>query len=196
MFLPVTTPLNWAAAARAIEPVANQENQYYIYTMVNESKRYIRQTEAGKNTITLSENNGTALALTLAGNGKFYIKHSGENRWLQHSNGGGGIRFYTDKNNATNSQISFTYADSVTVPDDVYDLDGQTWGIVYDSESLFCTALMSDVGETAGTLKGQDMISLATLGHENHLFVPLSPFHGGVTSSTLVRVTNGTIAKW
>ena len=23
-----------------------------------------------------------------------------------------------------------------------------------------------------------------------------SPFHGGVTSSTLVRVTNGTIAKW
>ena len=158
------------AAIWYFEPVANQENQYYLYTIINGLKKYIKQTT--ENSIKLSETEKTALCLEFASDGKFYLKHAEQNRWLQHSNGGGGIRFYTDKNNATNSRITFTYASSIVIPNDVYELDGETWGIVYDSESIFCTALMSEAS-SAGSLRGEDMANLETQGHSDHLFVPL-----------------------
>ena len=156
------------------EPVANQEGQYYIFTWVDGVKKYIKQTSANSNNSIKLDSSGTAFVMSDAGNGTFYIKHAGQDRWLQHSNGGGGIRFYTSNTSSpANCKITMTYASSVAVPDDCYNLDGQKWGIVYDSESLFCTALMSNAGETQGTLKGQDMVNLATKGHEDHLFVPL-----------------------
>lgn len=75
---------------------------------------------------------------------KFYLKHAGQNRWLQHSNGGGGFRFFTDNNNAENSQITLIYASSVATSNDYYQLDGKTYGIAYHDDTATGSALMGE----------------------------------------------------
>ena len=159
------------AAVWYFEPIEGQTGEYYIYTLINGVKNYIKQRNANNNNISLAST-GTAVTLENGGTGTFYIKHAGEGKWLQHSNSGGGIRFYTDHNNAANSKITMTYASSVSVPDDCYGLDGQSFGITYDSESIFCTALMSD-SPAEGCLTGQDMAKMDTQGYSERLFVPL-----------------------
>ena len=149
---------------------AGSEGKYYLYTYVNGQKKYLKNTSG--NLVGLSDSPGSVLELSAAGSNKFYIKLDGANKWLQHSNGGGGIRFWTDNNNAANSQISITYASSYVLEDDPYELDGTTIGIVYDSGSLFCTALMQD-GDSAGSVAAEDMVKMDTKGHEDNLFVPV-----------------------
>ena len=160
------------AAEWYLEKVDGTDNQYLIYTYVNGTKQYIKQRSG--NEITLDANGGTAIEISSTGNnGKFYLKHASQKLWLQHSNGGGGIRFWGDNNNDTNSQISFTVAHPDTPPDDYYGLNGKTYGIAYDSGSIFCTALMAeDTG--SGSLAGQDMSKLDTQGYEDRLFVPVT----------------------
>ena len=149
---------------------AGSDGKYYLYTYVNGQKKYLKNTSG--NLVGLSDSPGSVLELSAADSNKFYIKLDGANKWLQHSNGGNGIRFWTDNNNAANSQISITYASSYVLEDDPYKLDGTTIGIVYDSGSLFCTALMQD-SETAGGIVAEDMVKLDTKGHEDNLFVPV-----------------------
>lgn len=161
-----------SAAQWYFEKIDGQEGRYYMYTIKNGVRQYLKQYSASSNEVTLSATGGTALEITKAEDDKFYIKHADQNRWLQHSNGGGGIRFWTDKNNAENSQIRFTFADSVTMPEDYYGLDGKSYGIAYDSESLFCTGLMAQ-SQTAGTLDGQYMAKMDTQGYTENLFVPV-----------------------
>lgn len=149
---------------------AGSAGEYYLCTYVDGQKKYVKNTSG--NLVGLVDSGGTALELSSAGTeGKFYFKHGSANKWLQHSNGGGGIRFYTDKNNAANSQISITYASSYETEDDPYGLDGVITGIVYDSGSLFCTALMQD-DAGAGSAAAQDMVKLDTKDRESSLFVP------------------------
>ena len=85
----------------------------------------------------------------------------GENKWIQHSNGGGGIRFYTDNNNATNSQITISYASSFVLPEDTYSLDGKTYGIAYHNDSATAAALMAEEitdGNSQSSLSSLDML--------------------------------------
>ena len=159
-----------AAARWYFEKIAGQDNQYYIYTMQGTEKKYIKQVSANNNNVTLNAAGGTAFVISRAADGLFYLKHATEDRWLQHSNGGKGIRFYGDNNNATNSQIRLTYADAREVPDDYYELDGKTYGIAYDAESIFCTAMMAD-SQSAGSLDGLDMPKLDKKGYTDRLFV-------------------------
>ena len=120
---------------------AGSDGKYYLYTYVNGQKKYLKNTSG--NLVGLSDSPGSVLELSAADSNKFYIKLDGANKWLQHSNGGNGIRFWTDNNNAANSQISITYASSYVLEDDPYELDGE------------------------------DMVKLDTKGHEDNLFVPV-----------------------
>lgn len=161
-----------SAAVWFFEPVEGQTNQYYIYTYTSSGKQYIKQKSSGSKELKL-DTTGTAFDISNGGvERRFYIKHAGENMWLQHSNGGGGIRLYTNNTNNVNSRIALHYADAMEVPDDYYQLDGKTAGIVYDSGSIFCSALMSeDAG--SGSLKSEDMTILETQADSGSLFVPL-----------------------
>ena len=98
---------------------AGSDGKYYLCTVVNGQKKYLKRISG--NNVGLSDSPETVLELSPAGDtGKFHIKLVGENRWLQHSKGGGGIRFWTDNNNAANSKISFTYASSYHMEKDPY----------------------------------------------------------------------------
>ena len=118
------------------------DDTYSIYTMINGEKKYIKQVNS-ENKITLADA-GTALELSLDTAQKFLFKHSSQNLWLQHSNGGGGIRFYTDANNKTNARIIITEAETTHPSDDPYDLKGKSFGIAYNDESVTAAAMTSE----------------------------------------------------
>jgi len=94
--------------------------------------------------LTADSSSAVRFEISEAGNSKFYFRKTGKNLWLQHSNGGGGIRFYTDKNNAANSQISITYASSLEMEDDPYSLDGKSYGIAYYDDAAISAALTAE----------------------------------------------------
>ena len=141
-----------------LEDGSGAENSYYIYTLENGQKKYMYNISG--NNMGLSETQKTLFELSQPVEGKFYFKVSGEGKWLQHSNGGGGIRLYTDNNNPTNSQISLTYVSSLSIKDDPYDLNGKTYGISYHNDTTTAAALTADIKTVNGQnrLAGLDML--------------------------------------
>ena len=117
-------------------------NYYKIYTYVGNNKVYIH-TKSG-NEIELSSTADLIDISDAVTSGTFYFKKSDDSRWLQHSNGGGGIRYYTDNNNAENSNIKIRYADASAVPDDYYLLDGRTLGLMNYPGGTLGYAFMAD----------------------------------------------------
>ena len=138
------------------EAAGSGAGTFKIYTYINGEKKYVKNTSG--NLVGLADTSDTVFELSDAGNGTFYFKKQGENKWLQHSNGGGGIRFYTDKNNATNTRISITYASSYRPEDDPYALDGKTFGIAYNNESATAAALTPGAFSGGDSLAAQKML--------------------------------------
>ncbi|MBP5579658.1 MAG: hypothetical protein J6X56_09355 [Ruminococcus sp.] len=115
---------------------------YRIYTYVGNEKRYIHT--KSNNVIELS----SAYDLFEISKAKeditFYFKKKGDGRWLQHSNGGGGIRYYTDNKNDENSQMKLYFRKSATTVVEPTQLDGKTYGLFhYTDSSTSGNALMS-----------------------------------------------------
>ncbi len=120
---------------------AGAANTYYIYTVINEEKKYINNTSG--NLLDLKDK-GSALEVSMAQNGMFFIKVKGKNEWLQYSGSGTGIRFWTDNNNAGNASVILTYASSLNPNKDPYGLDGKTYGIAYHNDTATAAALMAE----------------------------------------------------
>lgn len=97
---------------------APQTDRYYIYSIIDNEQYYIyNNTSAGANFTGLSTTTKHAFLLQeTEDESKFNIKLSTANKWLQHSNSGKGIRFYTDANNAANSRFTITYKQNAIVP--------------------------------------------------------------------------------
>ena len=99
------------------EQVSGYTDRYYVYTKIDGYNYYMyNNTSAGANFMGLSTTEKSAFIISLAVDSKFYFKLATANKWLQHSNGGGGIRLYTDNNTAANTQITITYKVNAIVP--------------------------------------------------------------------------------
>ena len=100
-----------------LEQVSGYTDRFYVYTLINDEKQYMfNNTTAGANFMGLSTTNKAIFIMQFASDYKFYFKISTGNKWLQHSGSGGGMRLYTDNNNANNSKITFTYQQNSIVP--------------------------------------------------------------------------------
>lgn len=128
------------------------ENKYYIYTYVSGVKKYLNHKSGNlieladnKTAFELSHDSGTD---TDHSDEKFYIRKSGADLWLQHSRSGNGIRFYTDSSNDANCQIAILPASAAIYPDDVYQLDGKSSGIMYKN-GVGGNALMADASNNS-----------------------------------------------
>ena len=100
-----------------LEQVSGYTDRFYIYTLINGEKQYMfNDKSSNANFMGLSATNKAIFVMELAADYKFYFKISTGNKWLQHSNSGGGMRLYTDHNNAANSQLTFTYQQNSIVP--------------------------------------------------------------------------------
>ncbi|SEQ26977.1 fibro-slime domain-containing protein [Lachnospiraceae bacterium NE2001] len=118
----------------------------YICTKIDGVDYYINNKSG--NLIELSETKKTKFEITKTGStdypDTFYFKSSEGSKWLQHSNGGDGVRFYTDKNNAVNCSIKVLYADTYLVPNDYYKLDGKTYGLMNYTNGTHGYALVAE----------------------------------------------------
>ena len=151
------------AAVWYFEPVING---YKLYTYVNGVKKYLHNipSKNGSSTskpteqvdVELSETDADLIEMTFdPSDDSFYVNKSNTDMYLQHSGGGGGIRYYEGNENATNTHIQIAYADSSVPPDDIYRLDGKTYGFMHYSDGTLGYGLMADPQNNA-----VDMISL------------------------------------
>ena len=100
-----------------LEQVSGYTSRFYVYTYINNVKEYMyNNTASNANFMDLSITSKTAFDISCDADSKFLFKVSTKNAWLQHSNSGGGMRLYTDHNNANNSQLTFTYQQNSIVP--------------------------------------------------------------------------------
>lgn len=120
------------------------DSDYKIYTYVGGVKKYIHNKSG--NLIELSDSADLFVISQVSANNNtsFYLKKKNENKWLQHSGSGSGIRYWTDNKNATNSRIKAAYADSLFLPDDYYGLDGKSYGIMSYQGGTVGNAFMAD----------------------------------------------------
>ena len=133
-------------------------NTFYISTYVNGVKKYISN-PSGNNAGLVNEDSSakTKFEITSVGDGTFYLKISGEDKWLQYSGSGSGVRFYTDNNNDANSKITITYSDTLPVPTDPYKLDGKSYGIAYHNGETSAAALTA-TAKTTSRLASEDLL--------------------------------------
>ena len=115
------------AARWFFEKIEGTTNQFKVYTMDNGAKKYIRNPSGNTLSLVTNVNDASIFEITSAGNNRYYFKVLNKNEWLQYSNGGKGIRFWTDVNNAANSQIQVSYVTRIT--EDPYDLGGKSFMI-------------------------------------------------------------------
>ncbi len=130
-----------SAAEWYFEPVQGQANRYRIYTLIDGNRKYIKNTNG--NLAGLADSDGTAFDVSMAADRLFYLKMNDQNKWLQYSKGGIGIRFYTDNNNNDNSRVTLTYVSSTELPEDPLGLDGKTYGLMNYSDGLKGQAMMA-----------------------------------------------------
>ena len=140
--------------------VEGKENTYLIGTMVNGVQKYAKNTSGNLMGLTENVSEATEFVVSQYGNGTFTFKVNGQNKWLQWSGSGNGIRLYTDNKNQGNSQITLTCVSSVDVGDDPYELNGKKYGIAYNDGNLTSAALTAEAKTVSNQqrLAGQDML--------------------------------------
>ena len=135
-----------------------KDGDYYkLYTYVDGVKKYLHNKPGGKgNNIELSTTVADLLDIEVTPTGRsFYIKLvSNTDKWLQHSKGGNGIRYYTDKNNEANSKIYIKHASPAGIDSTVLEkITEKPYGIFHYSEgSTAGNALMAE-GDTHSLVK-------------------------------------------
>lgn len=161
------------AAEWYFEKAGADGSTFYIYTLIDGVKKYIHQKSSGSVELNLADT-GTAFILSEAEDkpGTFIIKHGTADLWLQHSGGGGGIRFYNAYDNLTNARIFITNIGSAELQNDPYILNGKTFGIAYNDNSTSAAAMMAEKVTNQNRLMGLDMlIRTDVLGNSGNLLV-------------------------
>jgi len=137
-----------------------------LYTYVDNQKMYLRNKSGNLVELTTNANAADLLDISSTGNSNFSFnfKLNNQNKWLQHSKGGSGIRYYTDNNNITNSRIFIEYTIPVTDQSVVNQLDGKSYGIFHYAEgSTVGNAFMAE-GDTHSLVK-----MVLTAGNKNRV---------------------------
>ena len=144
--LEVSTSIN--QAGKWIFEPSGDENAYRIRT---EDGHYIRQKEVNRNDIVLTDDGDLASVFILGqpekNSGRFTIKLSTENRWLQYSGSGKGIRLYQDITNMENSRVQISLVNPPEIENDPYDLDGKTYSLLTWDGGKTGKALTGDANE-------------------------------------------------
>lgn len=137
-----------------------------LYTYVDNQKMYLRNKSGNLVELTTNANAADLLDISEVNSSttSFNIKLKNQNKWLQHSGSGSGIRYYTDNNNITNSRIFIEYTIPVTDQSVVNQLDGKSYGIFHYAEgSTVGNAFMAE-GDTHSLVK-----MVLTAGNKNRV---------------------------
>ena len=145
-------------------------NYLKIYTKVNGVKKYIHTKNGSGTDIELSDSAADLFELSVVTSSprSFHIKKSDENKWLQHSGSGGGIRYYNSNSNNTNARIYIKHAPPEGLDIDALDvLTSKPYGLFHYAEgSTVGNALMAQ-GDTHSLVK----LVLTAEGNHRILYV-------------------------
>ena len=139
-----------------------------LYTRVNGVKKYLH-TKSG-NEIELSETAADLLKISPSDSAprSYYFKKASENKWLQHSKSGEGIRYYTDKNNALNSKIFVMHSSPEGIDLDALDiLTQKPYGLLHYSDGTTVGNALMATGDTHSLIK----LVLTAEGNNRILYV-------------------------
>ncbi len=148
-----------SAAEWYFEKVEGYDNRVYIYTMDGTTPKYIK---ADSNNLAYLVDKDEAAAFVVSmKDGKFRFTTVSStsdvnNKTLQHSGSGSGVRFHKDQNN--NGLFQLTFSSSVNMPKDPYELDGKTYGLMNYSNQLTGEALMSSASGS-NALKSKSLLA-------------------------------------
>ncbi len=139
-----------------------------MFTYVDGVKKYLHNKSG--NLVELSQTAADLLDIEVAPSSPrgFFIKLNDQNKWIQHSGSGSGIRYYTDKNNVNNSKIYIKHAS----PEDIditaiEKLTAKPYGLFHYSEgSTVGNAFMAQ-GDTHSLVK----LVLTAEGNNRILYV-------------------------
>lgn len=126
-----------------------------LYTEADNVRKYLRNSSGNNVVLTTNANDADLLDITEAGssNPSFVVKLYNQEKYLQHSGSGKGIRYYKDNNNIVNSRIYMEYTVPVTDPTVVNQFDGKSYGIFHYAEgSTIGNAFMAE-GDTHSLVK-------------------------------------------
>ena len=155
------------AAVWHFEAVEQGTDTYYkMYTYIDDVKKYIYSTHTNSdNNIGLTTDAAQAdiLEIASANNNQsypnsFYIKkYDTADKYLQYSNGGKGIRYYSST--LTNGVVTnvnmimrFNFADGMALPSDYYRLNGKSYGLMNYTGLTLGDALMIPVEQESNYL--------------------------------------------
>lgn len=139
-----------------------------LYTHVNGVKKYLHTKK--DNEIELSETAADLLDISPSTSAprSYFFKKVGVDKWLQHSNGGGGIRYYTDNNNALNSKIFVMHASPEGIDLDALDiLTQKPYGLLHYSDGTTVGNALMATGDTHSLIK----LVLTAEGNNRILYV-------------------------
>ncbi len=138
---------------------------YYLYTLTAEGeKRYLSRTSDSFAEFTAE---GRTLLLAEEAEGVFYLKDAAANAWLNYSGGNDGFKFWNAKN--SDCRVRLTYA--VTIPEDPYDMDGRSFGLMVNSGGAYGWALTAEEKNAATLAERSLIIRVNPLARDERLYV-------------------------
>ena len=156
----------------------NDSDGHKMYTYVDGVKKYLHSTSLNDRNVKLSETAADCFHITVDGD-SFLLNKTNSNLYLQYSNSGQGIRYYTGNGDANNMHMHIIYANTIDPPKDVYHFNGRTYGLMRYPGGTLGYGLMADPQNNA-----VDMTSLVVRINNNQ------------ASKTLYVAQDCDIAMW
>ena len=150
------------------EQVAGTADQFKIYCLDGETKKYVIQST---NSLNFTTEDAASVFTIETGSSADIFRVKGRDNYYWNMQGGAAGASFAAYQSATdgNAQFHFWYRDEVT--SDPYDLDGTSYGLMNWNGGVVGKALMGS-SSTANTLDAKLLTVMSTLDHQNHLFVP------------------------
>ena len=138
------------------EPQGNTGNKYKVYCNTNGGKLYVKQ--SGNSLNLVSEADASVFTISDFPNAEKTFRILGTNNYYWNMQGGNNGSAFAAYNNATdtNARIQFEYYRDI--PDDPYNLDGKTYGIVHHKGEITATSMEAkEVTNSTSCLVGEKM---------------------------------------
>ena len=162
-----SSPAGTSAVPYYFEAVEGGTNQYKIYCLDGNEKKYIVQTTNSLNLTT--ENRATVFTIETGASGTVF-RAKGTNGYYINMQGGKNGNVFAAYQSATdeNAQLNFWYHDQIT--DDPYELDGKSYGLMNWAGGAAGKALMAQ--SSGDALEAKALAVLSTSDDSDHLFAP------------------------
>ncbi|MBQ6500437.1 MAG: hypothetical protein IJI87_03490, partial [Mogibacterium sp.] len=162
---------------------AEDENHYYIFTLIDGERAYLKvKDNSYLDNFASAPESAASFSASLFGNteGAFLFMQDGAaNTAVNYSGSNNGFKCYKDNNIRSNNDCKIFLTESPAIPDDVYGMNNKTYGLLYYTSGINGYGMLSD--KASGALASSKLLVRSD---------PLDQ------SRTLYIAKDASIAKW